>query len=56
MEDLLQNAKKMFFVQVLQKRFHLNVHIIGFRPKTQKLEPPSIKHSGSERSKKGTLF
>ena len=32
--------------------FHLNGHIIEFRPQTQKLESPyndSIKHPGSER-------
>ena len=28
----------MFFVQVLQKRFHLNVHIIGFHTQNQKVK------------------
>ena len=27
-------------VKVLLKRFHLNGHITGFHPQTQKLEPP----------------
>ena len=27
-------------VNVLLKRFHLNGHITGFHPQTQKLEPP----------------
>ena len=40
MSDFLQNAKKMFFVQVLQKRFHLNVHVIDFHPQNQKLGSP----------------
>ena len=41
-------------MKVQVERFHLNGHIIEFRPKTQKLELPhknSIIYSGSERVK-----
>ena len=31
-------AKKQYYAQVLQKRFHLNGHTIGFRLQIQKLE------------------
>ena len=31
---------KQYHVKVMAKRFHLNGHIIGFHPQTQKLESP----------------
>ena len=30
---------------VIQKRFHLNGHTLGFHPQTQKLEPPYVQHN-----------
>ena len=30
---------------VMQKRFHLNGHTLGFHPQTQKLEPPYVQHN-----------
>ena len=36
--EILKN--KQHHVKVQAERFHLNGHIIGFRPQTQKLESP----------------
>ena len=30
---------------VMQKRFRLNGHTLGFHPQTQKLEPPYVQHN-----------
>ena len=30
---------------VMQKRFRLNGHTLGFHPQTQKLEPPHVQHN-----------
>ena len=38
---LLKDALKVLKISFIQSEsFHLNGHIIGFRPQTQKLEPP----------------
>ena len=47
---------KLYYVQVLPKRFHLNGHTIGFRPQTQKLELHTKQIVACESTGKEVLF